>query len=848
MGVGRVTWDQVGVWVVVVMGLVRTVGAQPKAAAPAADDPDFPPLKIVEFDVVDRQTNKPIEGVTLTGFVSNQKRTWVTGAGGHVKLDVDGGAKTLSIAATKDGYVPTTVTWVAAPRGEGVPGEYLMTLERGTTIGGVVTDEAGRPVAGADVALSLERKGDRPLGGAIVAGERASLGLVHVKTDPEGRWHFDEAPARLERVSVRLTHPDFVSDDPLSRREAPPEAKLRDRSAVMVMTQGVAVAGRVIDPNGKPVAGAQVALGLTRYGRGVPTAKSGADGRFVLTNCRPGRQATLIVKARGWAPYATQFWLNGAESDREVKLEAGRVMRIRVVDSKGEPIAGAAVSANRWRDMDALDWRGATNAEGRVVWNEAPADGVGLTASADGYVQKMDWSVRAGDREHVITLPAVLKVSGTVLDDATGKPIDKFQAIRGWTDKGREAPFWMRDRDPVPVNYGPDGTFDYTEDFGRDGYAVRVEAAGYVPAESRVIKPGEENVRLEFRLKRGKDLAATLQSVDGKPLAGADVLVVTESSQIMVSNGKPTSQTFTLMTKANGKGQFRIDPQAGKYSVLVLHDMGYANLRAEDLAGEGPVVTVQPWATIRGTALENRKPAAGRTITAMATSRAYEPRIDCKAVANERGEFVLDRVPPGPGMVGIEVRSQTGPTMWRTSWTERTKVEAEAGQTLEINLGATGRTLVGQLSAPKEIGGEVKWYLADVWLKSGAPSKRQLPPDYAQLAPAARQKLDDAWRASPEGQAESKLGRRYYAGAVEARDGSFRVADVEPGKYVLHARVMRPPERGAVAPVLRVWASAEVEVTVPEMPEGRYVEPLIVGDVDLKMSAAPAEGARPPAP
>jgi hypothetical protein len=72
------------------------------------------------------------------------------------------------------------------------------------------------------------------------------------------------------------------------------------------------------------------------------------------------------------------------------------------------------------------------------------------------------------------------------------------------------------------------------------------------------------------------------------------------------------------------------------------------------------------------------------------------------------------------------------------------------------------------------------------------------------------------------------------------------MADVEPGKYVLHARVMRPPERGAVAPVLRVWAAAEVEVTVPDMPEGRNVDPLNVEDVDLKMSAPPAEGTRTP--
>jgi hypothetical protein len=157
--------------------------------------------------------------------------------------------------------------------------------------------------------------------------------------------------------------------------------------------------------------------------------------------------------------------------------------------------------------------------------------------------------------------------------------------------------------------------------------------------------------------------------------------------------------------------------------------------------------------------------------------------------------------------------------------------------------------LVGQLSAPEEIGGKVRWYLADVSLRSAVKSKRRLPADYARLAPAARQKLDEAWRDSPEGQAEAKSGRRYYAGAVEARDGSFRVADVEPGKYLLIARVKRPPERGAAATTtpLEVWASAEVEVTVPNVPEGRFIEPLFLGDVDLKMSTPPGKTPRTPA-
>jgi protocatechuate 3,4-dioxygenase beta subunit len=307
---------------------------------PKAEDADFPPLKLIELDVVDPATNKGVGGVKLAGRVNNQARTWMTGEDGHVKLDVDGGAKSLSIAATKDGYVPTTVTWAAAPRGEGIPSEYLMRLERGTTIGGRVVDEAGQPIAGVDVALHLERKGERSVGPTMIQGERVSLYNLHVKTDPDGRWHFDQAPGRIDPARVQLVHPDFLSDELLGQRTAPPEEKLRDQSSVMVMVKGVRVAGRVTDPAGKPVAGAQVSLGVTRFGYKSPTSRSGADGAYVLANCRPGQRATLIVRAKGRAPSMTQFQLDDAGATRDVQLEAARVMRIRVVDAKGRPVQG----------------------------------------------------------------------------------------------------------------------------------------------------------------------------------------------------------------------------------------------------------------------------------------------------------------------------------------------------------------------------------------------------------------------------------------------------------------------------------------------------------------------------
>jgi hypothetical protein len=791
-------------------------------------------VKLIAFDVVDAGTNKPIAGVRLVGRVMNQQRTWVTGEDGQVTLDVDGGAKTLSISATADGYVPTIVTWAAAPRGEGIPGEYLLRLERGTTIGGRVVDEAGQPVAGADVGLFLERKGQRSVGPTMLLGERVQLYNVHVKTDPEGYWHFDQAPARMDPARVQLSHPDFLSDELPGQRTAPPEEKLRDRSSVMVMVKGVTVAGRVTDPAGNPVAGARVSLGMNRYGHKSPTGKTGADGRYELAHCRPGQPAALVVVAKGLAPYMAEFALDEKGATRDVALAVARPMRVRVVNAKGEPVAGATVSAGAWRMLEVLEWRGTTDGEGRVTWVEAPTDPVGLNASAPGYVSVMERSVLGGDAEHVIKLVKILVVSGTVVDDETGKPVTGFRAVGGWTSAGRPAPFWSRDEGGV--NYGPAGTgaFDFRESFQRDGYAVRVESAGYLPVESREIKPGEEDVKLEFRLKKGKDLVATLRSVDGKPLAGADVLLVNASSQIMVTNGKPTTQTFTLKTKADGAGKFRMDPQAGKFSVMVLHDLGYATLSPADLAKGDAVIVVRPWGTVRGTAWVGDKPAAGRTIVAMTDMRQPGvPRLDCNAVVDGRGQFILDRVPPGPLLVGIEVRTQVNQTMWNVTWTQRKQVDAVAGQAVEVKLGGEGRIVVGKLHVVQGEGpaGKTDWQLAAVRLTSKMPAGPKLPADWLKMSQEAREAWNQEWMKSPAGMAFSKaqVERRSYPAKVAA-DGTFRADGVEPGTYTVDARVNVRPADGGDA-----LATGRGEVTVPGATGGtRRYEPVDAGVVELR--------------
>lgn len=75
------------------------------------------------------------------------------------------------------------------------------------------------------------------------------------------------------------------------------------------------------------------------------------------------------------------------------------------------------------------------------------------------------------------------------------------------------------------------------------------------------------------------------------------------------------------------------------------------------------------------------------------------------------------------------------------------------GKTVRIDLGGTGRPVVGRLQPPDGFTGKVRWNFADITVVSGAKSP-------------------------------------YYTVTVD-REGKFRIDDVPAGEYLLSVRFMR---------------------------------------------------------
>ena len=120
------------------------------------------------------------------------------------------------------------------------------------------------------------------------------------------------------------------------------------------------VRGRVMDPDGRPVAGATVRTGyMDREIKPAPEVTSASDGRFFMqvppwrrnsAHCsRDAMFPWVVASAPGFGPgWASAVRQQGETGEVVIRLVAdGPPIEGRIVDLEGRPVAGAQVKAER---------------------------------------------------------------------------------------------------------------------------------------------------------------------------------------------------------------------------------------------------------------------------------------------------------------------------------------------------------------------------------------------------------------------------------------------------------------------------------------------------------------------
>ena len=105
-----------------------------------------------------------------------------------------------------------------------------------------------------------------------------------------------------------------------------------------------------------------------------PTGTTNERGEFTLENCDRG-PTIVTVQAEGFAPRIRDVRVEERTAPVSIRLtEPGSMLRGKVVDIEGKPVAGAFVGADTWRGHRSIEFRVDTDKDGRFEWRNAPKD------------------------------------------------------------------------------------------------------------------------------------------------------------------------------------------------------------------------------------------------------------------------------------------------------------------------------------------------------------------------------------------------------------------------------------------------------------------------------------------
>jgi RNA polymerase sigma factor (sigma-70 family) len=673
-------------------------------------------------------------------------------AEGRLALELPQAPENFNLYITIPGYGPYWAGWTSETHTQPIPPQLTAELEPAWSVGGIVVDRAGKPIPGVSVSPSIEFK-KRP-------GELHQLGAgARTKTDAAGKWRFDSVPVSMSEVHVEIDHPEFMLvRRQLSRREFGIE-RGQEPAARIVLEPGLTVTGRITDDAGRPIAGALVRTQAWNEAR---QATTGDDGTYKLVGCEP-RPARIVVSAPGRATDVRDLNIEPGLGPVDFQMKPGGTVRVRVVDEQGRPVPKARIFFQSWRGRHAYFEFGNVNQyadeKGVWEWHEAPLDEFTANICPPSRMHLLQQPLIARAEDYVFRTSPALVVAGRVIDAETKKPIPEFRVIPGRRYQGGQLS-WAREDSFL----AKDGRYVRRETRGELAHVIRIEAEGYQAAVSRDIQSTEGSISVDFELTKGHNVAAKVVTPRNLPAAGAKVVLGVPGSQIDIRNGDIyDGSTFAAREVTDQTGKFHFPAQDTDFQLVITHPSGFAIVKSAPQWDLTRIIHLEPWARVEGTF------RVGRTVGANVPLEIQVPRLDSygndvprifsqhDTTTGPDGRFVFERVIPGSGWIGRQITLVMNQGATEVTSSCRTPADFPAGKTLHIDLGGSGRQIVGRLQAPEGFTGKVRWNFAHVDARAvgaGPPEK------------------------SP------------YLMASVARDGSFRIDDVPAGDYMLNVMFM----------------------------------------------------------
>ena len=669
-----------------------------------------------------------------------------TDAEGVLLVNLPSALRYFTVFISIPGYGPYWADWSPQGGPPEIPARLTAELEEAWSVGGIIVDGEDKPIGGVVVSpLIAPRK--RPGDDRGALGGRAQAGAA-------GKWRYDSVPVSLREVSVEINAPGFM---PLRRTLTRGEFGVergREPVAKIVLERGLTVTGKVTDELGKLIPGALI---RTKFTNDLREARTGSNGVYQLIGCPP-RTAKIVVTAPGRATDMKELTLEPAMGPVDFTMKPGGHVRIRVLDHDGRPVPKARVSLRSWRsgyasfEFDRINQLADEN--GVWTWNEAPLDDFNADICPPEGMQLTDQSFIARAEEHVVRLPVPLVLSGQVVDAETKALVKDFRVVWGIRNEDGHIS-WVRGESQV----SHDGRYQVRPPRTYFAHLVRIEADGYRAAESRDVKSTEGAVAIDFALTKANGIYAKVVTPRNVSAAGARIALGVVGSQINVKNGDIDDQsTSCARATSDDGGRFHFPAQDKDFVLVVTHPTGFAHIQSKAAWDSARIIHLEAWSKVEGVFKVGPAPTANVPLyLSVAGHDSYGNDVPHIFTTHETttgpgGWYVFDRVYSGQGWLGRRITFTADDGATETTSACIVPVTFPAGETVHINLGGSGRVVVGKLQPPDGFAGKVAWNFAQV----------------------------DAWA-----QQHPAHGEGPRIEATVGKDGSFRINDAPAGDFSL---------------------------------------------------------------
>ncbi len=471
-------------------------------------------------------------------------------AGWTYLLKVDGGdfAPTRQIAD-----VPPAVQ----------PGKPVrITVTPGAEVSGRVVDPGRRPVPGAAVRLLPLLRADESW------PDPEALKPLEGLSGSEGRFLLSHlAPGQYRLEIVR----EGFAPIRISGVEIPPNSPAVHLGDLR-LPAGVTIEGRVVDEQGRPLAGALVAVPSDAQGEMPVQVETGLDGSFRLKGLARGDRYDLHIQAEGFVPRQAPGVEAPPSEPLRIELRRGRTLSVRVLDPDGRPVPGARLSRLESTMTNAAGGRsghqsstslGETGDEGSFQIGNLEPGVLDLMVNADGFQPMLARGLHipedaaAGAVE--ITLVRGGVVEGQVLD-GDGKPV-----------AGARVSASLEEAEAVPAGMSSgntDGEGHYRlEGLVPGSYQVTVDSVELSDRLWAKAAVGTGVRRLDFRFPSGAQVSGQVVDSQGAPVPRASLSLVPVGGGYLSNTVSRADGSFTF--KGVPDGDFNLRGAAPGFALTV---------------------------------------------------------------------------------------------------------------------------------------------------------------------------------------------------------------------------------------------------------------------------------------